>query len=180
MPTPELLGIGLVGFSTNCVLALLNILTREKEGEKLVPGWGWGHILTGAMMIIVGVSTYVTNALGNAAVSGYGGIALTYYGFYWIALGNSLVKGLDLRPIGQLSIAYAIVSIWFIAGAMSLNLWSLVLLLVVLVVVFLMLWPATHGNAAALRGAGVLLIVLAFLGFYIAFGFIFPKYAHPF
>jgi hypothetical protein len=42
-------------------------------------------------------------------------------------------------------------------------------------VVFILLWPATHGKGWALRAAAGLLVILALLGFYIAFGLVYPN-----
>ncbi len=172
----EVMGLGLIGFSSNCVMVVLNAIgIKEKDPEKLAPGWGLSHLALGTMMVITGVSTYVLNPVGVAAVSGYVGIALAYYGFFWIFLGGTLIRGLDLRPIAQVSIAYAIVDLWFIWGALQLKLYSLVVLLVVLTVVFILLWPATHGRGWALRAAAGLLVILALLGFYLAFAFVYPN-----
>ncbi len=158
-------------------MVVLNTIGIEKEHpEKLAPGWGLAHLILGSMMVMLGVSAYLTDAMGAAAVSGYVGIALAYYGFFWIFLGGTLVRGLDLRPIAHISISYAIVDLWLIVGSIQLKLTSLTILLVVLTVVFILLWPATHGKASLLKVNAYLLIILAALGFYIAFGLILPKY----
>ena len=158
------------------MVALNTLGIEKKEPGKLAPGWGLAHLFLGAMMVILGVTAFITNAMGDAAVSGYTGIALTYYGFFWIFLGSTLLRALDLRPIAQISIPYAIVDLWFIAGSIQLKLTSLTILLVVLTVVFIFLWPATHGRALFLKVNAYLLIILAALGFYLAFGLIFPTY----
>jgi hypothetical protein len=176
MPVPELFAVGLVGFSTNCMMVAANVLIPEKSPEKLSGGWGLTHLSIGTMMILVGISTAITNALGDPRVSGYGGIVLVYYGFFWVILGVSLIRGYDLRPIAQIAIPYAIVSAYFIAGAAALKLWSIVILLIILVITFFALWPATHGSIGALKLVGVLVIIMAIIAFYVAFGFIFPGY----
>src|SRR5207244_343265 len=43
-------------------------------------------------------------------------------------------------------------------------------------VVLFLLWPGTHGKAGALKVNAYLLIILALLVFYIAFGFFFPGF----
>ncbi len=177
MPVPEIVGLGLIGFSSNCLLVTLNTIGIEKKDtDKLAPGWGFAHLFLGVMMVILGVTAFITNAMGDAAVSGYTGIALTYYGFFWIFLGTVLIRALDLRPVAQISIPYAVVDLWFIAGSIMLKLTSLTVLLVVLTIVFILLWPATHGRASLLKVNAYLLIILAALGFYLAFGLILPKY----
>ena len=173
----EIVGLGLIGHSTNCLLVTLNTIGIEKtETEKLAPGWGLAHLFLGAMMVIVGVTAFVTNAMGDAAVSGYAAIALTYFGFFWIFLGNVLIRALDLRPVAHISIPYAVTDLWFIAGSIKLGLTSLTILFVVLIPVFILLWPATHGKDSLLKVNAYLLIIDAALGFYLAFGLIFPKY----
>jgi succinate-acetate transporter protein len=177
MPTPEIAGLGLIGFSTNCLMVAMNLLgVEKKEPEKIAPGWGWAHVFTGALMLLTGLSVYITNAMGVAEISGYVGIALSYYAFYWMFLGTILVRAHDLRPIAQISIPYAITTLWFIAGSIRLGLVSLTILLAILVLVFLFLWPATHGGAAFVKINAILIIMMAILGFYIAFGLIYPKY----
>lgn len=184
MVSTEILGLGLIGFATNCVMVVFNTSGIEKKDpEKLAGGWGLAHLSLGAMMIIVGVSAYMTNPLGAGAdaVSSFFGINLVWFGFFWVFLGASLVRGADLRPIGQVSIAYAIVDLWFLREALVLNqatgtLYSYTILLVVLTIVFLVLYAGVHGRAAAFKVNAGLLIILALLGFYIAFGLITPGY----
>src|SRR2546428_684297 len=44
------------------------------------------------------------------------------------------------------------------------------------IVLGILMWPGTHGKAGALKVNAYLLIILALLGFYIAFGFFFPGF----
>jgi uncharacterized membrane protein len=167
---------------------------EKKDPEKLAGGWGTAHLSLGIMMVILGVSDYMTNPFGFGAtdpavltltnqISGYTGIALAFYGFFWIFLGASLVRGLDLRPVGQVAIAYAIVDLWLLRGAWEINqtfpghpFYSLIILLVVLTVVFIVFYAAVHGRAGLLKVNAALLVILALLGFYIGFGLIYPTY----
>lgn len=175
LPTTELVGLGLIGFATNCLMVVFNTIgLKQKDPEKLAPGWGLSHLSLGLMMVIVGVSDYLTNPFGADRVSGFTGIALVYYGFFWMFLGGTLVRGFDLRPVGQVCIAYAIVDLWFIRGSLDLKLYSLTLLLVILTIVFILFYAAVHGRAGLLKVNAVLLIILALLGFYIAFFLIYP------
>lgn len=175
MVSTDILGLGLIGFATNCLMVVFNTIGIEKKDpEKLAGGWGLSHLSLGAMMILVGVSAYMTNPLGADKVSGFFGIALVFYGFFWVFLGASLVRGADLRPIGQVSIAFAIVDLWFIRGSLELKLYSFTLLLVILTIVFLVLYAAVHGRASLFKVNAVLLIMLALLGFYLAFQLIYP------
>ena len=175
----EIVGLGLIGFATNCLMVVFNTIGIEKKDtDKLGSGWGLAHLSLGAMMVILGVSDYMTLPLG--ALSGYTGIALVFYGFFWIFLGGSLIRGFDLRPVGQVSIAYAIFDLWFLRGSWEINkggtFYSLTILLVVLTVVFIVFYAAVHGRAGLLKVNAVLLIILALLGFYIGFSLIYPGY----
>src|SRR3989442_2185021 len=145
----DLVGLGLIGFATNCLMVVFNTSGIEKKDtDKLGGGWGLAHLSLGSMMVILGVSDYLTGPLG--ALSGYTGIALVFYGFFWIFLGGSLVRGFDLRPVGQVSIAYAIVDLWLLYETWKINqatttFYSLTILLLVLTVVFILLSAAVHG-----------------------------------
>ncbi len=181
MVSPEIVGLGLIGFSTNCLMVVFNTIGIEKKDTDKIPGgWGLAHLALGAMMILVGVSAYMANPLGADVVSGWVGIALVFYGFFWVFFGASLVRGADLRPVGQISIAYAIVDLWFIRESLALKLYSLTLLLVILTIVFLVLYAAVHGRPSLFKANAVLLIILALLGFYIGFSFVAPGGYTPF
>ena len=187
MAGTEILGLGLIGFSTNCLMVVFNTIGIEKKDtDKLPGGWGLAHLSLGAMMVLVGVSTYMTNPTTIDAVSGFFGIALVFYGFFWVFLGASLVRGADLRPVGQVSIAFAIVDLWFLNSSLKFTsatggkYVSLTILLVILTVVFLVLYAAVHGRASLFKVNAVLLIILALLGFYLAFSLIYPGGYTPF
>src|SRR2546426_6722558 len=99
----EIVALGVIGFSTNCLVVVLNTIGVEKTNpEKLPKSWGLAHLFLGTMMVIAGVTTVLENAvLGNAAISGFFGTALAWFGFFWIFLGTTLVLGADLRPVGR-------------------------------------------------------------------------------
>src|SRR5437867_4473864 len=151
----EIVALGVIGFSTNCLVVVLNTIGVEKTNpEKLPRSWGLAHIFLGIMMVIAGVTTVLTNAVGVDAISGFFGTALAWFGFFWIFFGTTLVLGADLRPVGQISIPFAIVDLWFINGSLTVyqklgisgapgqigpGLYSFTILLVILTVVFLLL-----------------------------------------
>ncbi len=183
----DMVGLGLIGFSVNCLMVVFNTIGIEKKDtDKLPGGWGLAHLSLGAMMILVGVSTYMTDAVGVASISGFFGIALVFYGFFWVFLGSSLVRGADLRPVGQVSIGFAIVDLWFLNASLKFSAAndgkyvSLTILLVILTVVFFVFYAGVHGKAAAFKVNAVLLIILALLGFYLAFSLIYPGGYVPF
>ncbi len=173
MVSTDIVGLGLIGFSVNCLMVVFNTIGIEKKDtDKLGGGWGLSHLSLGAMMILVGTSTFMTNPVGVDTISGFFGIALVFYGFFWVFLGSSLVRGADLRPIGHVSIGFAALN-----GGKYV---SLTILLVVLTVVFFVLYAGVHGKAVAFKVNAVLLIILALLGFYLAFSLIYPGGYVPF
>src|SRR5438093_4859645 len=190
----EIVGLGLIGFSVNCLMVVFNTIGIEKKDtDKLGGGWGLAHLSLGAMMVLVGVATFMNDPVGGAtstpataAISGFFGIALVFYGFFWFFLGASLVRGADLRPIGHVSIGFAIVDLWFLNSSLKFSAAnggkyvSLTILLVVLTVVFFVLYAGVHGKAVAFMVNAVLLIILALLGFYLAFSLIYPGGYVPF
>jgi hypothetical protein len=194
--TTEIVGLGLIGFSVNCLMVVFNTIGIEKKDtDKLAGGWGLAHLSLGAMMVLVGVATFMNDPVGGltststpatAAISGFFGIALVFYGFFWVFLGASLVRGADLRPIGHVSIGFAIVDLWFLNSSLKFSALnggkyvSLTILLVVLTVVFFVLYAGVHGKAVAFKVNAVLLIILALLGFYLAFSLIYPGGYVPF
>lgn len=187
MVSTEILGLGLIGFSTNCLMVVFNTIGIEKKDTDKIPGgWGLAHVSLGAMMILVGVSAYMTNPTAVDAISGFFGIALVFYGFFWVFFGASLVRGADLRPVGQISIAFAIVDLWFLNSSLKFSALnggkyvSLTILLVILTIVFLVLYAAVHGKASLFKVNAYMLIILALLGFYIAFSLIYPGGYIPF
>jgi hypothetical protein len=183
----EIVGLGLIGFSVNCLMVVFNTIGIEKKDtDKLAGGWGLSHLSLGAMMVLVGTATFLTNPTTVDAISSFFGIALVFYGFFWVFLGASLVRGADLRPIGHVSIGFAIVDLWFLNSSLKFSAASggkyvsLTILLVVLTVVFFVLYAGVHGKAVAFKVNAVLLIILALLGFYLAFSLIYPGGYVPF
>src|SRR5207247_5699111 len=133
----------------------------------LAGGWGLAHLSLGAMMVLVGVATFMNDpvAVPNLpAISGFFGIALVFYGFFWIFLGASLVRGADLRPIGHVSIGFAIVDLWFLNSSLKFTALtggtyvSLTRPLVVLTVVLFVLLSAGHSNSAAFHASARMLV----------------------
>src|SRR5207247_6168446 len=84
----DIVGLGLIGFSVNCLMVVFNTIGIEKKDtDKLGGGWGLAHLSLGAMMVLVGVATFMNDPVGGptstpatAAISGFFGIALVFYG----------------------------------------------------------------------------------------------------
>src|SRR5437870_13869334 len=90
----DIVGLGLIGFSVNCLMVVFNTIgVEKKDTDKLPGGWGLSHLSLGAMMILVGVSTYMTNPTTVDAISGFFGIVLVVYGFFLVFVGVSLFCG---------------------------------------------------------------------------------------
>ncbi|MFQ5553224.1 MAG: hypothetical protein ACE5EW_05860, partial [Thermoplasmata archaeon] len=116
----EIVALGLLGFSANCIVLALNTIGVEKtEPEKLPGAWGLAHLFLGTMMVVVGFATVLTNPVGVDTISGFFGAALAWFGFFWIFTGATLVLGFDLRVVGQISVPFAIVDLWFIYGSLT-------------------------------------------------------------
>src|SRR5947208_15906823 len=109
----DIVGLGIIGFSVNCLMVVFNTIGIEKKDtDKLAGGWGLAHLSLGAMMVLVGGATCMNNPVAGPnppAISGFFGIALVFYGFFWIFVGASLVRRADLRPICHVSSSFAIV-----------------------------------------------------------------------
>ncbi|TMA00050.1 MAG: hypothetical protein E6J97_04710, partial [Methanobacteriota archaeon] len=62
MVSTDIVGLGLIGFSVNCLMVVFNTIGIEKKDtDKLGGGWGLAHLSLGAMMVIVGVATFMTD-----------------------------------------------------------------------------------------------------------------------
>src|SRR2546426_418385 len=59
----DIVGLGLIGFSVNCLMVVFNTIGIEKKDtDKLAGGWGLAHLSLGAMMVLVGVVIFVLYA----------------------------------------------------------------------------------------------------------------------
>src|SRR5436309_15505531 len=62
----DIVGLGLIGFSVNCLMVVFNTIGIEKKDtDKLGGGWGLAHLSLGAMMVIVGVARSAERRVGN-------------------------------------------------------------------------------------------------------------------
>ena len=61
----DIVGLGLIGFSVNCLMVVFNTIGIEKKDtDKLGGGWGLAHLSLGAMMVLVGVATFMNDPVG--------------------------------------------------------------------------------------------------------------------
>lgn len=101
---------------------------------------------------------------------------ITFYGTFFVLLGITLVRGLDLRPVGNLAIAVALVPLcWvpFFAGG-----WMFVSILIVWVVAFLSVALTTYGKLPA-KALGAVLTLTALYTFLLPAGMLGAGIAIP-
>ncbi|GAA1127088.1 hypothetical protein [Nocardioides aquiterrae] len=133
------------------------------DGPDPLVSVGWVSLAAGIVDLLS--ATYILAArpapLGDAAVVLAG--LVVFYGMFFIALGVTEVKGLDLRPIGNLAVAVAIVPLFwwkFFEGG-----WMFRSILVVWLVAFFAIAATTYGKFKA-SGLGVVLLVTAAYTFF--------------
>jgi hypothetical protein len=123
-------------------LAFLGIGAKgADDGPDPLQTVGWVTLLAG---IVDSVQAAVIIATTPAAVGIPLGGIVTFYATFFFALGVTLIRGLDLRPIGNLAIAVAIVPLFwwkFFDGS-----WMLQSILVVWLVAFLSVAATTYGK----------------------------------
>jgi hypothetical protein len=124
---------------------------------------GWVSVTAGIVDLLS--ATYILAVrpapLGDASVVLAG--LVVFYGVFFLALGISEVKGLDLRPIGNLAVAVAIVPLFwwkFFEGG-----WMFRSILLVWLVAFLAIAATTHGRFKA-GFLGMVLLVTAAYSFF--------------
>jgi hypothetical protein len=123
-------------------LAFLGIGAKPAEdGPNPLTSVGWVTALAGIVDLLqAAVIIAVAPPATGIPLAGI----VTFYGTFFTALGVTLVKGLDLRPVGNLAVAVAIVPLlwWkFFDGS-----WMLHSILVVWLVAFLAVAATTYGK----------------------------------
>jgi len=138
-------------------LYFLGIGAKPKEGgpDPLLTV-GWVTLVAGVVDLVNAV--WIIQKLFGTDASDTGvrlaGL-ITFYGIFFVALGASIVRGLDLRPVGNLAVVVAIVPLFwwsFFDGS-----WMFQSILVVWVASFLGVTALTYGRVKA-EIAGVLLV----------------------
>ena len=136
-------------------LAFLGVGAKPADEEGADP-----LVTVGWITLLAGVLDLLQAAVIIGTVPGPTGIPLgglvTFYGTFFTGLGISLIKGLDLRPIGNLAVAVAIVPLFwwkFFDGS-----WMFQSILVVWVIAFLAVAATTYGKLPG-RVLGAILTV---------------------
>jgi hypothetical protein len=123
-------------------LAFLGIGAKAADdGPDPLKTVGWVTLLAGIVDSVQAALIIATKP--EAAGIPLAGI-VTFYATFFVALGLVLIKGLDLRPVGNLAIAVAIVPLFwwkFFDGS-----WMLQSILVVWLVAFLSVAATTYGR----------------------------------
>lgn len=152
------IGTGLAAWLNG--LYFLGVGADKKEGgADPLASVGWVSLAAGIVDLL---SALYILTLGEGAILLAG--IITFYGIFFTLLGITEIKGLDLRPVGNLAIAVAFVPLmwWeFFAGG-----WMFRSILVVWAVAFLAVAATTYGKLQA-KVLGVILLVVAIYTFWV-------------
>ena len=134
----------------------------DKSPDPLV-SVGWVSAAAGIIDLIMASYIIVVRPapLGDASVVLAGLVA--FYGMFFLALGITEIRGLDLRPIGNLAIAVAIVPLFwwkFFEGG-----WMFRSILLVWLVAFLAVAGTTYGKINGKALGNVLLLTAGYTFF---------------
>lgn len=136
--------------------------TPKEGGSDPLKAVGW-VTLTAGLVDFVQAFDILSKALAGEASILLGGLVAIYAGFFTF-LGITEVLGLDLRPIGNVAFAVAIVPLFywdFFSGG-----WMFRSILVIWLVVFLAITATTYGRLNA-KVLGLLLVVTAVYTFWV-------------
>ena len=120
---------------------------------------GWVS-LTAGVVNLGSVLWFVGQGDGPHVLAGL----VTFYGLFFTALGLTEILGLDLRQIGNVAVAVAIVPLFwwdFLSGS-----WMLQSILIVWAVAFLAITATTYGKLPA-RPLGAILVGVAIYTFWL-------------
>ena len=135
-------------------LAFLGIGAKPVEdGPNPLTTVGWVTLLAGVVDLLQ-AAVIIATAPPATGIPLAG--IVTFYGTFFTTLGVTLVRGLDLRPVGNLAVAVAVVPLlwWkFFEGS-----WMLHSILVVWLVAFLAVAATTYGKLPGKMLGGVLTV----------------------
>jgi hypothetical protein len=135
--------------------------TAEEGGSNPLKGVGW-ITLTAGLLDLVHATTVLSGGLaGEGSILLSGLIAI--YGAFFTFLGVTEILGLDLRPLGNVAVAVAIVPLFywdFFAGG-----WMFRSILLIWTIVFLAVWATTYGRLEG-KVLGWLLVLTAVYTFW--------------
>jgi hypothetical protein len=141
-------------------LAFLGVGAKPAEdGPDPLVTVGWVTLLAG--LVDITQAAVIIGTVPAATGIPLAGV-VTFYGTFFTGLGVSLIKGLDLRPIGNLAVAVAIVPLFwwtFFTGS-----WMLQSILIVWLVAFLSVAATTYGKLPG-KVLGVVLTITSIYTF---------------
>ena len=143
-------------------LAFLGLGAKQEEGQPSpLVTVGWVTLVAGIVDLTNAVwiiqKLFATKAASDIGVT-LGGL-ITFYGLFFLALGVTLIKGLDLKPIGNLAIGVALVPLAWLPFANTVDGDGNIMfqsILIVWVVAFLSVAAVTYGKLKGQILGGVL------------------------
>jgi len=143
-------------------LYFLGMASDKQEGAKdPLVSVGWVSLTAGIVDL---VSAWYVLSLASDATTLLAGL-ITFYGLFFVALGITEILGLDLRQIGNLAFAVAIVPLawWdFFSGG-----WMFRSILVVWAVAFLAITATVYGKFSAKLLGAILAFGVAIYTFFV-------------
>ncbi len=131
---------------------------QEGSGDPLT-SVGWASLVAGIVNLASG---WYILTLGDGLIVLAG--LITFYGLFFVLLGITEIAGLDLRVVGNMAVAVAIVPLFwwdFFAGG-----WMFRSFLLVWVVAFLAITMTTYGRLEA-KNLGAILVGTAIYTFWV-------------
>lgn len=136
--------------------------TPAEGGSSPLKAVGWVTLAVGLADLVQAFDIMSHGLAGDASILLSGLIAI--YAVFFVFLGITEVLGLDLRPVGNISVAVAIVPLFYwkvFAGG-----WMFRSILIVWFVVFLAIAATTYGKLNG-KTLGLLLVVTATYTFWL-------------
>ncbi len=154
------IGLYLVGMGAN----------PTEEGSDPLVTVGWIEVIVG-LILATQVFILVQQAGGDAGILTLAGLVLLFAVFF-TAFGVALVRGLDLRPVGNLSVAVGVLAALYVSFDLFNDTFLFQSSTIWWGIVFLLIAGFTYGKVPA-KLLGVALLITAIWGFlpvvYLAF-----------
>ncbi len=138
--------------------------TPKEGGSDPLKAVGWVTLVAG-LVDFVQAFDIMSNALAGDVSIRLSGLVAIYAGFFTF-LGITEILGLDLRPIGNVAFAVAIVPLFYLKFFGDIESQMFQSILIVWFVVFLAITATTYGRLNA-KVLGVLLVVTATYTFWV-------------
>ncbi len=136
--------------------------TPTEEGKDPLLTVGWIEVIVG-LILTTQVFLLVQQAGGDAGILTLAGLVLLFAVFF-TSFGVALVRGLDLRPIGNLSVAVGILAALYVSFGFFDGLFLFQSSTIWWGIVFLLIAGFTYGKVSA-KLLGYALLITAIYGF---------------